>query len=229
MLKPAHTVIANQADKLEKSSSDAFLVEMVGNMVQGFLAKQIECSQEAEKINKLIGDKLVNMITLTNFECKKVELMLQNKYYLDSRGKKIYEQIQEDAMNTTFKSLGSLTDTTNLKLLDELEASRKENNELQEAVDKGKEREFKLQQEIKLSQERASRADSQADMAIEGLRSYTKITEWYETMIVEMKKDEDTNVKWYQTYKWRGGMERYAFNHPKPKVEEFTFDEFRNR
>jgi len=96
-------------------------------------------------------------------------------------------------------------------------------------VNQGKQREALLEKDIKFSRERATIVDSQANMAIESLRSYIKLTEWYETMIVEMKKDEDTNVKWYQMYKWRNGMEQHAFNNPKPKVEEFTFDEFRSR
>ena len=83
-MKPKLTAIATQTGKLRKTNSGSVSIEMVENIVQGFIKNQIQCSQNIEKSNKLIGDKLANMITLANFEGKMTELMLQNKYYMDS-------------------------------------------------------------------------------------------------------------------------------------------------
>lgn len=195
----------------------------IENIIQKILIQQIECSKNIEQNNRLIGDKLANMITVVNLGSKMTELMLQNKYYLDSRGKKIYDEIRENAKNAVITGMGKITDTTNVKLYEGLDMAQNEIAELRETLGKIRQEKEELQKENQILREKIDNANRQATITIEGLREYIKLTEWYETMIVEMKKDEDTNVKWYQTYNWREGMEQYAINNPKPKVEKFTF------
>ena len=120
-----------------------------------------------------------------------------------------------------------VNDTTNFKLLGDLESITIENTELQEAVNKGNQREAELQHEIKVLRERTAKADSVANMAIEGLKSYTKLTEWYEKLVQQVPIIRKKNSGIIRVQTWEGVVECYIRDNPKPTVTGINNNDFR--
>ena len=91
---------------------------------------------------------------------------------------------------------------------------------MHEALDKANQEKTKLQEQIKLSQEKAAKADSRAAVAIQGLKSYTTLAEWYEDMLLEVPRIKKKNSGIIRVQSWENAMECYIHDKPKPKVEK---------
>jgi hypothetical protein len=204
-----------QTSNLDKISGDSVPVEMVENIVREFAVKLTEMSKNIEEKNTFIGDKLANMITLANFEGKLIELMLQNRYFMDARGKKVYEQIKEDAKDITLNSLGKLSDTNNLKLYEDILAARTEIAELQEAVNEGKQREEELQKSCA-----SLRAENK--QCIDRINAYGKLVEWYEKFEREVPEIRKKNSGIIRTQTWESAITDFKYYNQKPAVPEIN-------
>lgn len=211
----------------ENTSSNSIPVDVVQNMVEYFVTTIAGCSQKIMDNNTLASDKLANMFTFVNFEGKTIELMLENKYYMDERGKKNYVQIKEAAMASTLNGIGKLSDTTNLKLYEELTSIKAANVELQEAVNKGKQREEQLQERYQDVYGKFNTLKADYNNVAVALKSYVNVTKWHENLVQEVPVIRKKNSGIIRVQTWEGAVECYIKDNPKPKVTEFDSNDFR--
>jgi chromosome segregation ATPase len=221
--KPKNLPMTAEADKSVQQAENQIVnipVELVENLEKNLLTKLEEFCGHIEDKNKYIGDKLANMMTLANFEGKLIELMLQNKHFTDGRGQAAYEQLKEYAKDITINSLGNLSDTTNLKLSEELMAAKDEIAALQVTVEKAKQSEIELQEKCNKLRDENNQNKDQIKACERKNDEYKKLIIWYEKLVMDVPtiRKKNSSLLWSQN--WDSALSEYIHGNPKPKISK---------
>ena len=171
------------------------------------------------------NDKLANMITFISFTTKKLELMLQNKFYNDNYSVKDFEAIQEKAKNITLDGMSKLTDTTNLTLTEELTRAKKEITELREELDVTNQHNVDLHIKV----EKLSDYEKDCKKAMQYLQEYVDLVAWHEKLLTALNDHVETSIfckiqRLFKLQTLTNAFDLFIHNNPIPSVWDFNLN-----